>query len=80
MTTVSLTPITSRIPGVTIVADVVTRSIGELDAACAACDGSFDTVEVVRKAADALQSASAECFDHANSVAECTRRVCDRLT
>lgn len=72
-------PIFAHLPGVTISADALSRAGIALDDACAACDGSFDTVEAVRIAGESLQSAGVECFDHAESAANCARRCCDHL-
>lgn len=73
-------PILARVSGVSIKANVLNIVTWELDTACRACDGSPDTVDAVRKAADAVQSAAEECFDLAESAANCARRCCDRLT
>jgi hypothetical protein len=56
------------------------RAVCDLAFACGDCDGSYDSVEAVRDAADAVSSAGADCHCHATSVAEGARRSCDRLT
>jgi hypothetical protein len=73
-------PVKARMPYVWHIAGRVERAAYELMQACEECDGSFDTVEAVRKAADALRSVGEDCSEHADSAAECARRSCDRLT
>ena len=72
-------PILARIPEIREVANTLKLAIMELDIACGNCDGSSNSVDAVRDAADAVSSAGAECASHAKAVTEGAHRSCDRL-
>jgi hypothetical protein len=73
-------PNKSRIAALREVMTVLSRAVCDLAAACVECDGSYDTVEAVRNATDAVSDAGDECADHVDAVVTGAYRSCDRLT